>query len=236
MPSTPGQPVPLPSTSLNWTTIGYLVWDDLDPDELSTAQKRALVDWLQFGGQIVFSGPDCIDRLQSSFLADYLPGQFEESLSLSKTDVEELNENWSIASKKITKEKRRLVIQDNSPLPAIRFKPHVDANFIEGTSGLVLERRIGRGRVVATAFSLNNRQMTSWRSFASFFHNALLRKPHRRFVQQGEYGVVTFKYDDDRTSIYDPLTGSTLRYISRDLAGSQSAAGKVHAYEGLTFE
>ena len=229
VPSTPGQPIPLPGMSLNWTTISYLIWDDLDPDELSTAQKRALVDWLHFGGQIIFSGPDCIDRLQSSFLADYLPGQFEESITLNDPDLKELNKNWSIAASGDRPEKRRLVIREKSPLPAIRFKPHVDANFIDGCSGLALERRVGRGRVVATAFSINNRQISSWKSFASFFQNALLRKPNRKFSETSTLNVVTFKYDDDRTSIYDPLTGSTLRYISRDLAGNSAVADRIHS-------
>ena len=233
VPTVVGDPIPLPSQSLNWTTIAYLIWDDLDPDDLSRAQQQALVDWLHFGGQIIFSGPDCIDRLQSSFLADYLPGQFEESISLNKSDVEELNENWSIASTQNEADKRKLVIQENSPLPAIRFKPHVEANFIEGTSGLALERRIGRGRVLATAFSLNNRQIKNWRSFSSFVHNVMLRKPHRKFTETQELSLITFKYEDDKTSIYDPLTGSTLRFISRDLA-SDSATSKVVHFEKLS--
>ena len=228
VPTAKDKPIPLPGQSLNWTTIAYLIWDDLDPDDLSQQQKQALVDWLHFGGQIIFSGPDCLDRLQSSFLADYLPGQFEESITLDKAAVEELNENWSISSKANEADQLKLVIQENSPLPAIRFKPHVDANFIEGSSGLALERRIGRGRVVATAFSINNRQMKSWRSFSSFIHNALLRKPHRKFANSPNFGAPTFKYQSDRTSIYDPLTGSTLRYLSRDLASSKRSAENIH--------
>lgn len=228
VPTTKGQPIPLPSQSLNWTTIAYLIWDDLDPDDLSGQQKQALVDWLHFGGQIIFSGPDCLDRLQSSFLADYLPGQFEESIALNKSDVEELNKNWSIKSTSNEADKLNLTIRESSPLPAIRFKPHIDANFIEGASELALERRIGRGRVVATAFSINNRQVKSWRSFSSFIHNALLRKPHRKFARTPNLDAPSFKYYDDRTSIYDPLTGSTLRYISRDLAKNQKSADNKH--------
>jgi len=228
VPTTKGQPIPLPGQSLNWTTIAYLIWDDIDPDDLSQQQQQALVDWLHFGGQIIFSGPDCLDRLQTSFLADYLPGQFQESIVLNKSDVEELNKNWSISSKNNEADKLKLTIQESSPLPAIRFKPHVDASFIEGSSGLALERRIGRGRVVATAFSMTNRQIKAWRSYSSFIHNALLRKPHRKFARSSNLDVATFKYVDDRTSIYDPLTGSTLRYLSRDLAVTERDASEKH--------
>ena len=234
VPTAKDKPIPLPGQSLNWTTIAYLIWDDLDPDDLSQQQKTALVDWLHFGGQIIFSGPDCLDRLQSSFLSDYLPGQFEESIVLTKDDIGELNENWSIESKTNAADKLNLVIQENSPLPAIRFKPHVDADFIEGTSGLALERRIGRGRVVATAFSINNPQMKSWRSFSSFIHNALLRKPHRLFAETN-LGTTSFKYLEDKTSIYDPLTGSTLRFLSRDLAANAETAKHKH-FEATTSD
>lgn len=231
VPTTKDNPVPLPNQSLNWTTIAYLIWDDLDPDALSRQQQQALLDWLHFGGQIIFSGPDCIDRLQSSFLADYLPGQFEESIALNKADLAELNENWSIESEKNPAEKRKLIVVEDSPLPAIRFRPHEDADFIEGSSGLAIERRIGRGRVVATAFSINNRQMKNWRSFSSFVHNALLRKPARRFAKSQEFASLSFKYSNDRTTIYDPLTGSTLRFISRDLASTPKAANIAHSEE-----
>lgn len=241
VPTTKGKPIPLPSQSLNWTTIAYLIWDDLDPEDLSQQQKQALVDWLHFGGQIIFSGPDCLDRLQTSFLADYLPGQFEESITLNKSDLEELNKNWSISSDSNEADKLKLSITEKSPLPAIRFKPHVDASFIEGSSGLALERRIGRGRVVATAFSLSNRQIKAWRSLSSFIHNALLRKPNRKFARSASFDAPTFRYTNDRTSIYDPLTGSTLRYVSRDLALNELSAKEVHyektvgGYENLNL-
>jgi hypothetical protein len=228
VPTNAGDPIPLPGQSLNWTTIAYLIWDNLDPDDLSRAQQGALIDWLQFGGQIIFSGPDCLDRLQSSFLADYLPGQFEESITLGKSELDELNRNWSVTSLMNASEKRELIVQEKTPLTAIRFKPHVDANFIEGSSGLAIERRIGRGRVVATAFSINNPQIKSWRSFSSFFHNALLRKPDRRFAETPDLNLITFKYKSDNTSIYDPLTGSTLRYISRDLAANSTVSKTAH--------
>ena len=227
VPTLKGKPIPLPAQSLNWTTIAYLIWDDLDPEDLSRSQQQALVDWLHFGGQIIFSGPDCLDRLQTSFLADYLPGQFEESITMDKSALQELNENWSIASTRNPAEKRELVVLENSPMPAIRFRPHVDANFIEGSSGLALERRIGRGRVVATAFSINNRQMKAWRSFSSFIHNALLRKPNRKFASL-DTGNVSFKYEEDRTSIYDPLAGSTLRFVTRDLSSDPEMAKTSH--------
>ena len=58
-------PLPLPRHALNWTTIAYLIWDDYDPDKLSPDHQAALLDWLHFGGQLILSGPDCLDKLQN---------------------------------------------------------------------------------------------------------------------------------------------------------------------------
>lgn len=222
IPKLKGDPVPLPSNSMNWTTIAYIIWDDLDPNELSIEQQNAMLDWLHFGGQIIFSGPDCLDMMQSSFLADWLPAKFEQTAALASDDIKELNTHWAVPEKK-TGGARTLQLPAGQPLSVIRFRPHVDAQFIENASEVAVERRIGRGRVVATAFSLVNRQITSWRSFASFFHNALMRKPYREFSETS-YGDVSFRYDNDGATVFDPLTNSTLRYISRDLGSSEATA------------
>ena len=47
---------PLSSHPLTWTTISHVVWDGLPPDILSVAQQQALLDWLHWGGQLIFTG------------------------------------------------------------------------------------------------------------------------------------------------------------------------------------
>jgi hypothetical protein len=46
---------------------------------------------------------------------------------------------------------------------------------------LVVERRVGRGRVVVTAMRLSSRELVEWPGFDRFFHGHLLRQPPRRF-------------------------------------------------------
>ena len=48
---------PLPAEWLCWTTLAYIVWDDIDPTVLNAEQQQALLDWLHWGGQIILSGP-----------------------------------------------------------------------------------------------------------------------------------------------------------------------------------
>ena len=224
VPSIPGDPVPLPQHALNWTTIAYLVWDDYDPDQLQPEHQQALLDWIHYGGQLIVSGPDSLDKLQNSFLAQYLPAQFERSRNLTGADLEELNKNWTVKLKRNPAEERKLKISDSVPLLGVDFKPHDDARFVDGTGEIAIERKLGRGRIVVTAFSLQSQSIRKWRSFKSFFNGALLRKPARNFGPiKDNPDTVAFEWVDDPTSLLDPLLGSTLRFLSRDLSRSGTA-------------
>ena len=221
VPSIPGDPLPLPQHALTWTSIAYLIWDDYDPDQLQPEHQQAILDWIHFGGQLIVSGPDSLDKLQNSFLGQYLPAQFEKSRNLNNTDVAELNKNWTVKLSRNPAEVRELKISDSVPLLGVDFKPHEDANFVDGTGGIAIERTLGRGRIVVTAFSLNAPTIRKWRSFKSFFNGALLRKPARNFGRvKGDFEAVAFEWVDDATSLFDPLVGSTLRFLSRDLSRS----------------
>jgi len=219
VPSIPGDPLPLPRHALNWTTIAYLVWDDYAPDLLEPEHKQAILDWIHFGGQLIVSGPDSLDKLQDSFLSEYLPAHFEQSQNLTGEDIKELNDNWTVKLKRNPAEQRKLQISDTVPLLGVEFKPHEDAEFIDGTGGIAIERKLGRGRIVITAFSLNAPAIRKWRSFKSFFNGALLRKPARNFgkIRDNE-DTIAFEWTDDATSMFDPLLGTTLRFLSRDLS------------------
>ena len=212
----PENPIPLPANALQWTTIAYVIWDDLDPDSLDIDQQQALLDWLHFGGQLILSGPDCLSKLENSFLAQYLPAQSSQRTEIEKNQFVALNENWSIPSAKNPSVKRHLTITEGNPVIGIELLPHIDAQFVDGTGELVVERALGRGRVVATAFSLAEPRVKSWPSFQTFFSGALLRRPRRQFGRPNN-DELAFRWADDATSVYDTLVGSTLRLTSRDL-------------------
>ena len=217
VPSVNGYPSPLPRHSLNWTTIAYLIWDDLDPNEMAQEHQEAILDWIHFGGQLILSGPDCLGKLQTSFLADYLPATFEGTENITNADIAELNQNWSLPPKKNKGDVRNLVISNQSPLLGVALTPHPSADFITGSGEMAIERKIGRGRIVLTSFSLNDKLVRSWGSFASFVNGALLRLPARRFAPN-QASTITFNWIDHGTTAYDPMIRSTLRYLSRDLA------------------
>jgi hypothetical protein len=237
VPSMLGFPNPLPRHSLNWTTIAYLIWDDFDPDAIDSDQQTALVDWLHFGGQLILSGPDCVERLEKSFLADFLPAKADQAVNLANADLAEFNKNWSVPEKNAKGKVRSLQVSNKAPLLGINFQPHVDASFLPGSGDLVVERQLGRGRIVATSFSLNAPAVRSWRSFDSFLSSVLMRRPARKFSNINDpngYGEqIVFSWVDDQATMREPLLHSSLRYLSRDL----SAGGtEVLSKDNFAFE
>ncbi|MBX6315018.1 MAG: hypothetical protein IRY99_19205, partial [Isosphaeraceae bacterium] len=91
LPQNPDKP-PLSPHPLTWTTTSHLLWDGLEPETLNTAQQRALLDWLHWGGQliVVAAGPS-VASLQESFLGPYLPATLSgRNASLLKDELEPL--------------------------------------------------------------------------------------------------------------------------------------------------
>ena len=209
-------PIPLPRQSLYWTTIAYLIWDDLEVDQLDEEQRQAMIDWIHFGGQLIVSGPDSLDKLGNSFLADYLPAKFKQTKNLSAADFQQLNENWAVPIEKQRSVKRKIVLTEKSKILGVEFDVHPDSNFVDGTGSLAVERPVGRGRIVATSFSLRSKPVYRWPGYRSFFNGCLLRRPARTFGTTMD-GTLSFFWDGDASSPFDPLLGSTLRYVSRDL-------------------
>ena len=193
-----------------------------------------MIDWLHHGGQLIVSGPDGLDRLRNSFLADYLPASFDGSINLTEDEVTTLNENWSVPG--TTVEKRELTLSPKRPIPGVRFEPHPDSNFVDQTGEIAIERQVGRGRIVVTAFSLMDRRIRKWLSFQSFLNGALLRKPAREFKRNKTTLETNFNYPDNSTTIYDPLLASSVRFLSRDLgtSGTESAANVTVSSDVLT--
>ena len=135
-------PVTLPANPLTWTSIAYLLWDDVEPDRLALQQQRALVDWLHWGGELIISGPGSLELLKGSFLEPYLPATAGGSREITAEALAEVNRRFAQNGKLF------------SPSSGIELKLHREANAIDQTGGLLYERRAGRGRVVVSAFRL----------------------------------------------------------------------------------
>lgn len=240
--------VPLPAHSLAWTTISHVVWDGLDPALFSTPQQEALLDWLHWGGQLVISGPETLDKLRASFLAPYLPGESAGTVELDEAAFEELNERFSLPPPVVdgrpvmTKGEavRRIRILPGQPMVGVALRPHPQAQPVEGTGGLVWQRRVGGGRTVVVRFPLSDLRIRTWKHLDGFVHSVLLGRPGREFretpggtvqiVWRSEFFEHLLREDPWGARSYgtsarqlaealarDPRLGSTVRFLSRDL-------------------
>ena len=72
------------------------------------------------------------------------------------------------------------------PWSGIQLKKHPQAEFVAKSGDLLVERRVGRGRIVASAFRLSDREFADWPGVDEFFNAFLLGRPPRRFAQDQE--------------------------------------------------
>jgi len=209
---------PLPSHPLAWTMVAFIVWDDINPAVLTEEQQRAMLDWLHWGGQLIVSGPNSLDKLKGSFLEPYLPAKAAATIEYDQAALNEMSDTWSLKSASEKGQVRTIRISKEQPLIGIDLDLHPSANFVPRTGELVAERRVGGGRTVVTAFSLTDLRVVKWKGFDNFFNAALLRRPGRKF-SASEYGDLQMYWADDSLANLsnDPRLASTMRYFTRDV-------------------
>ncbi|MGV3484709.1 MAG: hypothetical protein ACO1RT_09855 [Planctomycetaceae bacterium] len=220
----------LPETMLDWTSTAFVFWDDVSPSELTTQQRRALTDWLNFGGRMIVNGDAVVSELANSELGPLLPIAFTGMQSLESEAAAALVEHWSVEGDGSQTSVSSLVRSQASGV-ALMGDPAGDAKGIEGTSDLLVARRVGRGEIVMSRFDLTADWWLGWRSRDSFFNAAALARPPRRYtVDRGNLIQSHVDNSAGATDLPRPLIGaainSTLRLASRD-AGLASATNNA---------
>lgn len=225
---------PVPSHSLTWTTIAYLLWDDLDATVLAPDQQQALLDWIHWGGQLVVSGPNSLNRLRQSFLADYLPADEVKAAELTAADFRELNDHFAL---RIESEKTqpRLEPTAGKTIVGVELSLRDHGVWVPGAGRLLAERRVGRGRIVVTSFSLSDRNVVNWPSFDNFFNACILRRPPREYAK-GESEMLSLHWRDYRDLARDPRLVTSVRYFSRDIDYPAGSAAQENANKERQIE
>src|SRR5205814_8340180 len=90
---------------------------------------------------------------------------------------------------------RRITVIAERPMVGVELKVHPAGQALEGTGGLVIERRVGGGRIVVTRFPLTDVRIKQWKNFYGFFNSFLLRRAGRVF-DQTELASLDVKWDD----------------------------------------
>ncbi|HVT30823.1 MAG TPA: hypothetical protein VHE81_22650, partial [Lacipirellulaceae bacterium] len=214
----------LPDNPLTWTSISYVLWDEIDPgDPFPAEQKKALVDWLHWGGQLILNGPDSLDLLKGSFLDAYLPATSggARKLAPDDPDIAALSNGWMISNPPAAP---GTPLRPKAPWSGITLKLRPGAEFLPNTGRLFAERQVGRGRIVVSAIRLSERDFINWRSgFESFFNACLLRRPPRKYIP-GAFGGVTLNWAANNLKEHrlDAALNTHLRYFARDLGIASS--------------
>jgi hypothetical protein len=199
----------LPSHSLYWTSIAYVLWDDFDPNLLDLDQQRAMLDWLHWGGQLILSGPDTLETLRGSFLGPYLPATAAGTRAITADDLSPLSP-WSGRQEK--------PLNPIHPWTGVKFQKHEQARFLPDTGDLLVERNVGRGRIVASAFRLFGSELTRWPGYDNLFNACLMRRPARHFAAKADGSALTISWAGSANAFdpLDPSRNTKVRYFARD--------------------
>jgi hypothetical protein len=210
----------LPETMLDWTSTAYLFWDDVSPSELTSEQRRALIDWLHFGGRLIVNGDTVATELAASDLAPILPIKVDGMTDLDGEAAASLIESWSVDADDSKTTVKALVRSLNSRV-AINGELVGDGKTVPETADLLATLAVGRGEVVMSRFDLTSDWLTGWRSLDSFLNAAVLARPGRRYTVANE--MVTQSYIEDTTKGNiavekngGPLVNTSMRLFGRD--------------------
>ena len=189
--------MPLPSHPLAWTTTAFVFWDDINPAVLTRSSSRRCSTGCTGAGSSSSAAPARSTSSRASLPRPYLPGEAAETIKLEQAAFDELNAIFSLHAirprRPAASNQGRSPAQDQHPARAAdgrrRLKLHPAARESTGTGGLVVERRVGGGRIVVTRFPLTDVRIKQWKNFDGFFNAVLLRRPAREFDDQNAAGL-----------------------------------------------
>jgi hypothetical protein len=166
------------------------------------------------------SGGSAATRLEQSFLAEYLPADVVGSAQLE--DLTELSARYSTARsiQHLQAQIKPINILPGKPVYMARLAPRPESDPVEakdkiGDLPLVIERRVGRGRVVMAAFSLYQPELVQgWKDAYDTFWR------ERLFKIDETIPVTTFQPGSSEARTYVRLPArklSQFRLLARDL-------------------
>ncbi|MCG8448741.1 MAG: hypothetical protein MI725_04050 [Pirellulales bacterium] len=215
---------PLPDTMLSWTSIAYVVWDEVDPTRFSTEQQEALVDWLHWGGRLIVNGPDSLDTLRGSFLDPYLPVDKAGARSFTAADFGGWSNYWSSR----TGGRSLPALEPLKPWSGVALRAKDHARELAGGAQLFYEGDVGRGGIVVSAMQLAERDFINWPGYDSFLNAALLRRPRRKHFE-GPYGGLCIHWAGQGDRRLDAHLTTGLRLFARDHATQANVTRTVAA-------
>ncbi len=197
--------LPIADTMLDWTNTSVLFWDNVGEDVLTPDQRTAIADWLRFGGSMIVNGPDASDALSRGGLSEVLAFEPSGNIELDSSAGESLLNGWRVEGD-VSTGKQIGILKSQTGRIAVDGRLAPDASLLADSGGLIAKRKVGRGTVTQTRFDVTSDWVVDWESFDSFFNNAILDRPNRRYGLT--YGDVEIEVKSLRQS--DVETGQTV--------------------------
>ncbi|MDZ4657190.1 MAG: hypothetical protein SH868_06375 [Bythopirellula sp.] len=206
-----GAEVPLPENPFTWTSVAYIIWDEVDPMRFSVAQQQALLDWLHWGGRLIVNGPDSLASLKGSFLEPFLPAEDGGPREFTAEDLLPLSAYWG------RRESGTAIapLKPSQPLSGIALKLRAGSVDVAGAEALFCSRNVGRGAITVSALQLSERDFINWPGFDGFLNGGLLQRP-RRIFSAGLFGATQVDWVDFNQRRLDAHFTTPLRLFARD--------------------
>jgi hypothetical protein len=174
-------PASLPDRAAGYAAADALFLADVAGDELSTAQQRAITDWVLGGGTLILAGGPNWQRLNTRFYSSFLPARLAGSTILSSAS------GLQVPGGPRGPAGQSFLAAASRPLPGATVMAK------EGNLPLVISAPHGLGRVVFLAFDPLAPQFRSWDGAPGFW---------LRLMERGARG---FSYTDQvlKADLYD---------------------------------
>ncbi len=206
-----GSEIPLPENPFAWTSVAYIVWDELDPTRFSVAQQESMLDWLHWGGRLIVNGPDSLAVLKGSFLEPFLPAEDGGPREFTAEDLVPLSAYWG------RRESGTAIppLRPSKPFSGIVLKLRAGSSDVAGGEELFCSKNVGRGAIVVSGFQLSQRDFINWPGFDGFLNGGLLQRP-RRIFSAGPFGATQVDWVDFNQRRFDAHLTTPLRLFARD--------------------
>ncbi|MBN1854384.1 MAG: hypothetical protein JW829_16760, partial [Pirellulales bacterium] len=163
--------------------------------------------------------PGSLDLLKNSFLNSYLPAENGGATQIEEGSLDVLSAQWGAKNTSLVGG----LLKATQPWSGIRLKLRPESKFVPNTAELLADRRIGRGRIVVTAFRLDLPDFIHWKAVHGFYNSCLMLRPHRKWTYAN---FAQLNWADIPERRFDAQLTCGLRFFSRD-AGLRTNFKKI---------
>jgi hypothetical protein len=177
----------MPPKCCGWDPTDAIIWPHPDPSGMSSAQQKAITDWVLGGGRLILAPGDSWQAVAKTFLSDFVPGTVT---GLEVTPY--LDKLGAFGGVPFDSDSRMSISVLKDPVGEVLVWSE--------SRPLVVRYRAGFGEVIFLAFDPTKSPFARWRGSQAFWESILALKrptpssqqpnqPGNYFNPYGSYGV-----------------------------------------------